>query len=285
MCLHQATGQEPSGLIPMAGKSGSYTLSLAPHDRDRTLLYFPGANDAFGEESVRDEDLRDCAVVHCAYPTVLRSFLLDDGLSLRRIFERAHALGAITSLDLTVPDRQALSGQIDWSRWLDNVLPETDVFVPSIAEMHFILAHDGLRGAAKGAHSALTIDSVQAVCEAVVNYGVQVAGVKMGRQGLYLKRSRELRGGVLKYTSLAADRVTEFTQPAFRVQVHAAGTTGAGDCAYAGLLYALITGCTLQQCAAFAAACGAACVMSQPGPAVLPSTDEIVAQFMLNRFG
>ncbi len=84
-----------------------------------------------------------------------------------------------------------------------------------------------------------------------------VVGFKLGEYGIYLRtgeRSRFERWATLPIDMDEwADR--RIWHPAFAVEV--AGTTGAGDSAYAGFLTALIKGLSLDQAARWACAVGA----------------------------
>jgi sugar/nucleoside kinase (ribokinase family) len=69
----------------------------------------------------------------------MRHIYEHDGRELRVLFEAARARGARTSLDMSLPDPESPGAQIDWRRWLTNVLPYVDYFVPSIDELRFML--------------------------------------------------------------------------------------------------------------------------------------------------
>src|ERR1022692_1526932 len=112
---------QPMRLTP--GAETSYTVVVNPPGQDRMFLHSPGANADFGSEDVLEASLKGTKVVHVGYPPLLRRLYRDNGEEVRRIFKRAHAAGAATSLDMTFPDAGAESGRVDWQAWLANVLP------------------------------------------------------------------------------------------------------------------------------------------------------------------
>lgn len=87
--------------------------------------------------------------------------------------------------------------------------------------------------------------------------GVAVAGVKLGALGLFVQTADEGRLGALASMGIDPQRWANAIvyQPAFAVNV--AGTTGAGDAAYAGFLASMIRGGSPQDAARWACAVGA----------------------------
>lgn len=276
--ITQATGKSIPGIQTWAGQTSSYTLVISPASHDRTLLYSPGVNNEFSAHVLDDHTFRGMAIVHCAYPTVLRQFLEDGGSSLAKVFKSAQEHGALTSLDLTVPDPMALSGSIDWAHWLQTVLPYTDIFMPSIDEATAILKSPHANSLDNNDPTFPTIDLVNAQCAQFLSMGVHIAGVKLGSHGLMLATSANTH---LRLESLMdANQAAQWSgvyiqQSAFDVIAHPAGTTGAGDCAYAGFLTAIAAGHAPHDALQMAAASGAACVESPFGAASLPSMQEL----------
>ena len=63
----------------------------------------------------------------------------NEGAELLQIFEIAKSAGAITSLDMALPDPTSDSGNAPWQKILEKVLPYVDIFLPSIEEAYFML--------------------------------------------------------------------------------------------------------------------------------------------------
>ncbi|MBW4435904.1 MAG: carbohydrate kinase family protein [Pleurocapsa minor GSE-CHR-MK-17-07R] len=276
--IEQATGKNIPGIQMLAGQTSSYTLVISPASHDRTLLYSPGVNNEFCADVIDDDVLKGMAIVHCAYPTVLRQFLEDGGTSLASVFKSAREHGALTSLDLTVPDPMALSGSIDWAHWLQTVLPYTDIFMPSIDEATAILKAPHANSLDNSDPTFPTIDLVNAYCAQFLSMGVHIAGIKLGSRGLMIETSANTHlrlGGLMDVNQAAQWSGVYIRQSAFDVTVNPAGTTGAGDCAYAGLLTAIAAGRSPHDALRIAAASGAACVESPLGAASLPSIQDL----------
>ncbi len=72
----------------------------------------------------------------------MERLFLDDGEELAAIFERARARGVTTSLDMSLPDPESPSGRVDWDAVLRRVLPNVDLFLPSIEEVLYFLERD-----------------------------------------------------------------------------------------------------------------------------------------------
>ena len=72
----------------------------------------------------------------------MRALFADDGAELAEVFRRAQAVGATTSLDMSLPDPQSESGQAAWGKILDNTLPYVDIFLPSIEEALFMMQRE-----------------------------------------------------------------------------------------------------------------------------------------------
>ncbi len=118
---------------------------------DRIFLHDPGANDHFYAEDIRIDFVANSRLFHFGYPPLMRSMFENEGEELAEIFERAKETGVTTSLDLSLPDVSAASGQAPWSTILYKTLPNVDVFLPSIEEILFMLrreTYDQLRAEA-----------------------------------------------------------------------------------------------------------------------------------------
>lgn len=240
------------------GQPGSYTIILSPERIDRIFLHCAGTNALFGVHDIDFALLAGAKIFHLGYPPVMPRLTANDGAELRAIYERAQALGVITSLDMTLPDPKGPSGQVNWVGVLRNTLPYVDVFLPSIEETVFMLRrpdYDAWRGQNFIHH--ISAAYLRALADELLDLGVAVAGFKLGERGLYVKTA-----GADRFTRLARLPLTlaawtnrEVYTPAFAVNM--IGTTGAGDSAYAGFLAALLRGLPVDEAARWACAIGA----------------------------
>ena len=151
---------EPSCEIAVAdGEVTSYTIAISPPGVDRTFLYCAGANRSFRADDVSDRALAGARVFHFGYPPLMREMYADGGAQLRRLFERAHAAGPATSLDLCGVDPHSEAGQIDWQPVLANALPFVDVFAPSVEELLFMLDRPAHRAMQESGGIAAFVDA------------------------------------------------------------------------------------------------------------------------------
>ncbi len=200
----------------------------------------------------------------------MRRLYEDGGEELSALFESARRAGAVTSLDMAMPDPDRPSGQADWVGFLQQVLPYVDLFMPSVEELMYMLArqrYDAIRRQGGEFVSYVTADDLATVADLALSMGANVIAVKLGEQGLYL-RTRGVHqpngrapGDDARPTWWQAAwedhgwSGRELYAPCFRVNV--AGTTGAGDCTIAGFLAALLRGMSPERAMITALAAGA----------------------------
>jgi sugar/nucleoside kinase (ribokinase family) len=239
----------------------SYSVIVSRPGSDRIILQHPGANDAFTALDLDPALLASCALLHFGYPQVMRSAYHDGGTMVRDLFSRARRAGVATSLDLTIADPDSEAARADWSRFLKRVLPETDIFAPSIAELREALGTD---------------DDADAIALRCVDLGAGVVAVKLGSDGLLVRSgsanalSASPLRRVVRIDEWAGRRIA---QPAFPVAVR--NTLGAGDTAIAGLLAGVIAGRSIEESSRLAAAAGAWSVESGHTHATLPSLETL----------
>lgn len=53
----------------------------------------------------------------------MRGFYTDGGAAMVALFCQVRAGGMLTSLDMAQPDPHSEAGQVDWTAWLERVLP------------------------------------------------------------------------------------------------------------------------------------------------------------------
>jgi len=167
------------------------------NDKDRSFLTAAGACDQFRfkTEDVEREISSGSRALHIGYAMLLPGL---DGEPLKNVMCEASGLGALTSLDVTYYDNRP------WPDLL-KLMPEIDVFCPSLSEARLITAETDPAKAAR----------------ALVQAGVRkFVAVTNGEHGVHVEVVGEGQDFI----------------PARRVQV--INTTGAGDAFIAGVLAA-----------------------------------------------
>jgi sugar/nucleoside kinase (ribokinase family) len=228
-----------------ASTSASF-VTVTP-DGERAFLHSIGANAKLVAADVPLESLkaRGAKVLHLAGFFILPGMEGAAGEPTRDLFMRARALGFITSLDCVWD----ATGR--WGELIHKVLPETDLFCPSIFEARAIVGHDDT-------HAPLE------TAEALFKLGVrQTVALKMGPEGSFVMAKHGEHHHV----------------PAPRVE--AVDGTGAGDAFIAGFVAAQLRGWKLLECARAGNAAGALCVRALG--ATQGVTDWAAAQDLMNR--
>jgi sugar/nucleoside kinase (ribokinase family) len=175
---------------------------------------------------------------------------------------------------MVMPDPNAASGRADWRAILRNALPYIDIFLPSLEEMLLML-----RRADYDAWKTTAIQHVDRAylaqfADELLAMGVGIAGFKLGEMGLYLRTGDAARLQDLAPLGLnvSAWAHVELWQPAFAVNV--AGTTGAGDVAYAGFLVAMLRGYGPAEALRWACAVAACCCEAVDSNSAVRTWDE-----------
>ena len=281
--LAQVEGELASEIVVSERDVTSYTIAISPPGVDRTFLHCPGANRSFRAADVSDRALAGARVFHFGYPPLMREMYADDGDQLRRLFERVHAAGPATSLDLCGVDPQSEAGRVDWERVLANALPFVDVFAPSIEELLFMVDRPAHRALQQSDGIAAFVDGslLAELGERMIGLGVAVAAIKLGDEGLYLRTasSGERIGAFCDRLGLSAEAWCdrEVLAPCFEVPA-VAGTTGSGDTTIAGLLAALLRGEDPADAATSATAVGACSVEALDPTSAVPPWPAVAAR-------
>ena len=234
--------------IEDCGNTG-YCVVLSPPGRDRMFLAHRGINDKLVSEDADDNFLDDTAILHFGYPPICKSFAEDNGYELQKLFRRAREKTIISSLDMSLPSPGSFSCDLDWKTFLRASLPLTDIFLPSIDELVFMLEPRIVTKA----------QMLRAMAEQLLDFGTGIIGIKLGADGLYVRTSGNSER--LKFLEPVAkgtmdswlDR--EFIVPSREVEV--VGATGAGDAAIAGFLAGVAGGFSAEGTALLAVATGA----------------------------
>lgn len=227
--LCRAEGMATSGLLATDAPT-SYTIVSQPAGLDRTFWHYLGANEQFDG---RDLDLAGIDLVHVGYPNLMAQLYVDDGARLVELFARAHDQGCATSIDLAVMDTSDPDRVARWNRFLERVLPVTDVISPSVEDLTSMI----------GWPTSATPGDMSQVAQWLVAGGVAVVLVTGGTHGAVLATAGADRlAATGRLAPLLAGHAgllhREPVQPVSQV----AGTTGAGDVATAGFLAGLLSG-------------------------------------------
>lgn len=271
-------------MIIGAGEGSSYSVVINPPGVDRIFLHNAGANNTFSGDEIPDEAIDAARLIHFGYPPLMRKFYQDPS-ELTRLFGRARKLGVTTSLDMSRPDPDGESGRVDWKKYLDEVLPAVDVFLPSIDEIIYMtdpaLFNSLVKAAGDGnPASHLSIQQVGALADQFLAKGPAIICFKLGNEGFYVKttadRDRLAAMGRVAPKNLADWLDREIITGCRKVEV--AGTTGAGDCTIAGFLGSLLKGVSPDEAVSMAVAVGGASVEARDSNSGVPAWDVLCSR-------
>ena len=232
------------------GGASPYTVVIEPRGHDRTLLTNTGVYDSYDLDNIDLARLAHAKIFHLGYPTLLPRLYADAGERFLELLRAVKSQSVIASIDMSLPPPASPSGQANWRAILERCLPLVDIFVPSIEEIMFMLRRSDLERWGGDVLSQLDERYLAGLADELLAMGVGIAGMKLGERGLYLRAAADIgRLGFLLALGQApaAWAGQRAWQAAFDVRV--AGTTGAGDAAYAGLLAAMLRGHGLAACA------------------------------------
>lgn len=275
--LRSHSGVLVEHISTMVGSASSYTVVLSPGRSDRIFLHCTGTNATFGFEHIDFDLVARSRVFHLGYPPILPRLYADNGRELMKIFQRAKELGVVTSLDLSLPDPAGSAGTVDWRTILSRTLPFVDIFVPSIDEIAFMLRRNEYDQWSGRCAAHVRFTDLAEMSTELLDMGAAVVGFKLGEYGFYLRGGSQSRLNDLMPRLQLASWVDQVSwHPAYKVDV--AGTTGAGDSAYAGLLVAMLRGSSIFEAAQFAAAVGAHNVERADAISGMKSAEQIYAR-------
>jgi len=264
------------GITAVDGETTSYTFVLNPPGIDRIFLHCPGANDTFVDTDVAESVLAGAVIFHFGYPPLMEKIWSDGGRRLARIFRRARESGAVTSLDMSLPDPASPSGRVDWDGFLARVLPRVDLFVPSVEELLFMTDRPSFeRFVARGGGEAIIREigfaKLDELAGKAIRRGARAVMIKLGDRGVYLRTGQKGVPGMTGWE----DR--EMYTPVFAVP-RVAGTTGAGDATIAGFLASFFKGLAPAEALTMAVAVGGCCVEAPDATSGIRSWAETVSR-------
>ena len=250
------------GMIESDDDASSYTLVMNVPGSDRFLFHCPAANDTFDATDIDVAKAARARLFHFGYPPLMRAIYSDAGESLAELYRQLKEKNVTTALDMARPDPNSEAGRVDWPRFLDQVLPHVDIFLPSIDEIVYMVDRDLFnRIEAGGAAIESSIDGeiLARVSSQLLDRGVAMAALKLGAHGFYLRTTGDA-DRLRAMGHCAPDNIDDWTgrellTPCFHVDVVSAA--GAGDCAIAGFLAAIIRGSSATDSVETAAAAGA----------------------------
>ncbi|MCP4644829.1 MAG: carbohydrate kinase family protein [bacterium] len=240
------------GVRVVSGSPSSYTVALAPPGIDRTFLHNRGTNNTYGADDLDPDQIARCRVFHFGYPPLMKRLLTNDGEELERVFRTAKEAGAITSCDMSLPAPATEAGRLPWRTILERILPNVDLFLPSIEEAFYML-DPGAFVARKEEHDHADLidvigpDEYAAMADALLAMGPKVVALKSGHKGYYLRTGDDAWLDAHGAAEAASGnwRNRELWCPAFCVP-NLVSATGSGDSSIAGFLAAFLRGLSIE---------------------------------------
>ncbi len=258
MLRREAAGSE-AGMSVVPGERTSYTIVIVLPGIDRMFLHCPGSNDTFGPEDVDLGIVGRARLFHFGYPPVMKRMYACGGQELATLLRGAREAGAVTSLDMALPDPDSAAGRADWRTILEAALPHVDIFLPSLEELLFMLRRERfeeLAAGAPGIADAFTADDVRELAAECIGMGAEMVVIKCGHAGAYLRtvQSVERAAGVLHNPGEWEE--VEIFEPTCRVE-NIVSAAGSGDSSIAGFLAAMLRGEGPARCMAALTVVGA----------------------------
>ncbi len=225
--LRELLREDGAGLRTFPGETTGYSIVLSPADSDRMFLVCRGVNDHLAADSYGPDFRRGLKIFHFGYPPLCGRMAANDGAELKRLFRDCRNDGILTSLDLSLPSPGTASYELDWRAFLRNVLPETDLFTPSVDELRFMLKDSAA--------------SPEGLAGQALAMGCRAVFLKLGKEGALLCTA-DTDGAEQAFARFGSRRWRNLAHMVRPRPVKVIGTTGAGDTAIAGLLAGIYSG-------------------------------------------
>lgn len=232
-CLKKS-GVSTKGLSRDEKTQTSTSVALSASDGERTFLHCVGANGTFCYDDINWDVINDSRIVFVTGTYLLKTF---DGKQTMEFLKKCKELGKVTALDVCWDSK----GQ--WGELINDAMPYIDIFMPSIDEAVMIAGED----------------EPEKIADVFFERGVKKVVIKLGKDGCYIRESKNSEGIVI---------------PSYKVK--AVDTTGAGDSFCSGFLSAYAKGKGFLECAQFANATGAHNVMAKGATTGIKSYEEIL---------
>lgn len=204
------------GIIRAPNVGTACTMVLVAPDGERSFLHYQGANGELAEEDIDVALIDETKILHLAGFFLMPKL---DGEPSARLLAQAKSMGKKTSLDVCWDS----SGR--WLSLVEPCLSHVDIFMPNLDEARMLSGKD----------------SLSAMGDFSLSYGIQTLVIKMGPEGCYVRT-----------------RDSEYYLPPYRVD--AVDATGAGDAFVVGFLTGIINDMTVKEAAKLGNAAGALCV-------------------------
>lgn len=236
-----------SGIRRISSTGTAYGIVIAPPGMDRVFLEDPGCNRIFTADDIDYGLVGRSRLFHFGYPPLMEALWSEGGAKLKVLLERVRRQGTVVSLDMTLPDLAAPAGKADWREILSSILPLVDIFVPSIEEILFMLEPQLYFQIEERAAGGDMIDAIPAeqygrIADKILDMGARVLLIKAGHKGAYLRTANleELNSSALLLSDRAGCPTGTFISPLPVESGRFRNASGAGDCAVAGFLTALL---------------------------------------------
>lgn len=228
----------------------AFSIVLAPPGIDRIFLESPGCNKIFNDSYINYGAIQQSRLFHFGYPPLLQKFYQNGGQQLFNMFSKVQQIGAITSLDLSLPDPDSESAKTDWPEIMRKTLPYVDIFVPSLEELLMIMLPDKYAALQTSQDNSnifgkVPINQIRELGRQIIDSGVSILLIKAGKNGAYLitgditalneKDVACLDEKKWNYREIWSDAF--YTDP-FKL----VNTLGSGDVAVAAFLSAILDG-------------------------------------------
>jgi sugar/nucleoside kinase (ribokinase family) len=219
------------------GLATSYSIVVEPEGVDRSFWHHTGANAAFGGEC----EVTATKLLHFGYPSLTPSMCADGGEPIVRLFERGHAQGIATSLDLAFVADNSPVRDVDWAVLLQNAVARTDLFCPSWDDLVSCL------GLPSDPDDALVVEWANHF----LDWGAGIVLITQGERGAYLRAAAADR--LLPFAACGIDPSAWARTAAWQeseVLTSVTSTNGAGDAYKAAFLARLVEGDGPRECLA-----------------------------------
>jgi len=179
------------GIISTDMAGTAFGIVIAPPGIDRIFLESPGCNQIFDMQFINFDAIAQSRLFHFGYPPLLKQFYSSGGKQLSSMLNNVQQMGVITSLDFSLPDPESESGKINWLTVMDNVLPFTDIFVPSVEEALQILMPSKfaeIQTACNGIQMAthIPVQLIRELGKMAVEKGAKIVLIKVGERGAFI---------------------------------------------------------------------------------------------------
>jgi sugar/nucleoside kinase (ribokinase family) len=245
--------------VPQA--SSGYAIVLSPLNQDRMFLACRGVNDVISATTFDASFRKNLKILHFGYPSLCKKMAGNNGEELVKLFSQCLQENILTSLDMSLPSKDTFFYDVDWIKYLENVLPYTSLFCPSIEELRFMLKDE--------------TSSPEELADKLLTLGCSAVLLKMGKDGMLLKVSNnENKTKIFSLFSNHKWTNSFYYEKPFPCKV--LNTTGAGDSAIAGFLTGIYSNYDALNCLKLASRVAAYRIAAAGNLSGIPSLQEII---------